>query len=253
MGLQTIQFETVSLAEVGSGTITAFLYLGTTLVATLSSITENGTLRGRYTGTTLDVAAGTYRVVIKFDGYTVNEPTEQVVLLFTTGTYIVSSGVAGDATAANQTTIINLINNYISSALAGIEFTPGVIMNFPSTLNIGDSYTDETNSSIHVFIRDANDAPITAVGDFDFTDPEFQPEVVITQSGLTGRVKATVTYVDPGAAESYLNVEIPSSQSRRASPGAATVQCILRWVDAGGKVLAQKTLSMQSVTWNEMV
>jgi hypothetical protein len=253
MGLQTIQFETISLAEVGSGTVTAFLYSGTTLVATLSSITENGTLRGRYTGTTLDVPAATYRVVIKFNGITISEPTQQVVLLLATGTYVVSSGVAGDATAANQDTIIGLINNYASSALAGIEFTPGVIMNFPTTLNIGDSYTDATNSSIHVFIRDANDVPITSVGDFDFLDAEFEPEVVITQSGTVGRVKATVSYVDPGAAESYLNVEIPSSQSRRASPGAATVQCILRWVDTDGKVLAQKTLSMQAVTWNEMV
>jgi hypothetical protein len=246
MGLQTIQFDTISIAEVGSGTVTAFLYSGTTLVATLSSITENGTLRGRYTGTTLDIPAATYRVVIKFNGITISEPTQQVVLLLTTGTYIVSSGVAGDATAANQDTIIDLINNYISSALAGIQFTPGAIVNFPSTLNIGDSYTDDCNAAIHVFIRDSNDDPITAVGDHDFTDPDFAPECTITQNGTIGRVVCTVDYVT-ASPENYLKIQIPSSESRRATVGVATVQVLLKWTGA------QKALGTQTVTWQALI
>jgi len=84
---QTIQFESVSLSEIGSGTITAFLFSGTTLAATLASITENATLKGRFTGTVDDVAAAQYRLVVKFDGYTVSEPDYLVTLLLAVGTY----------------------------------------------------------------------------------------------------------------------------------------------------------------------
>jgi len=78
---QTIQFETVSPSEIGSGTITAFLYSGDTLAATLANITENSTLKGRHTGTVDDEAAADYRLVVKFDGYTISEPDETVTLL----------------------------------------------------------------------------------------------------------------------------------------------------------------------------
>lgn len=149
-------------------------------------------------------------------------------------------------------TIRDSIGTYIAGISAVASTTTGTIVGFPSSLNIGDSYTEEANSDIHVFIRDENDDPITAVGNFTFADPEFAPEVNITQSGSTGRVKAVVTFVD-ATPEDYLKVEIPSSQSRRASPGTATIQCLLKWVDTDGKVLAQKTLTKQAVTWNEMV
>lgn len=88
MTTQTIQFESVSVSEVGSGVIAAFLFSGATLAATLDSIAENGTLKGRYTGTVEDIAAGDYRLVVKFNGYTVNEPDEVVTLLLAVGTYI---------------------------------------------------------------------------------------------------------------------------------------------------------------------
>lgn len=149
-------------------------------------------------------------------------------------------------------TIRDSVGTYIAGISAVASTTTGTIVGFPSSLNIGDSYTEEANSDIRVFIRDENDDPITAVGDFNFTDPEFAPEVNITQSGSTGRVKAVVTFVD-ASPEDYLKVEIPSSQSRRASPGTATIQCLLKWVDTEGKVLAQKTLTKQAVTWNEMI
>ena len=167
-------------------------------------------------------------------------------------------GIPGSGTTpANPTTgildtIRDLVVAYIAAALATVDGSSGTIVDFPASLNIGDSYTDEANASIHVFIRDASDDPITAVGSFNFTDPEFAPEVNITQSGSTGRVKAVVTFIE-ASPEDYLKVEIPSSQSRRASPGTATIQCLLKWVDTDGKVLAQKTLSKQAVTWNEMV
>jgi hypothetical protein len=87
MTTQTIQFESVSISEVGSGAITGFLYSGTTLIATLASITENGTLKGRYTGTVTDIAAGTYRLVVKFNGITISEPDERVRLVLAAATY----------------------------------------------------------------------------------------------------------------------------------------------------------------------
>lgn len=88
MTTQTIQFESVSLSEVGSGALTAFLFSGATLVATIGSITENGILKGRYTGTVADIAAGEYRLVVKFNGYTISEPNEVVTLLLAVGTYV---------------------------------------------------------------------------------------------------------------------------------------------------------------------
>lgn len=99
MTTQTIQFETVSPSEIGSGTITAFLFSGATLTATLSSISENATLKGRHTGTVADIAAGTYRLVIKFDGYTISDPEEVVTLLTTVGTYVASRPAELDSAA----------------------------------------------------------------------------------------------------------------------------------------------------------
>lgn len=163
-----------------------------------------------------------------------------------------SGTTPADPTVGILDTIRDSVGTYIAGIAAVASTTTGTIVGFPSSLNIGDSYTEEANSDIHVFIRDENDDPITAVGDFNFTDPEFAPEVNITQSGSTGRVKAVVTFVNTSP-EDYLKVEIPTSQSRRASPGTATIQCLLKWVDTEGKVLAQKTLTKQAVTWNEMV
>ena len=85
---QTIQFDTDSPSEIGSGTITAFLFSGATLVATLTSITENATRKGRHTGTVTDVAAGAYELVVKFNGFTNNDAGEVVELLLADGTYV---------------------------------------------------------------------------------------------------------------------------------------------------------------------
>lgn len=99
MATQTIQFNSVSLSEIGSGAITAFIYDGTTQVAALSTVTEDATLKGQYTGTVTDEAADTYRLVVKFDGITISEPEYQVTLAAPTATYIASMDVATQATA----------------------------------------------------------------------------------------------------------------------------------------------------------
>lgn len=134
------------------------------------------------------------------------------------------------------------IDTYIASVTA-VNGSSGTIVGFPSSLTVGNSYTTDGDNAIHVFIRDENDDPITSVGTHDFTDPDFSCDLIITNSGNAGRVRATVTYVDPGAAESYLKVEIPLSESSRAAAGAATMQCTLKWDGVA------KTIATQTVTW----
>lgn len=84
---QTIAFDAPSISEIGSGAVTAFLFTGTNLVATLSSIAENGNLKGRYTGTVADVATATYRLVVKFNGVTISEAHYSVAMVLQAGTY----------------------------------------------------------------------------------------------------------------------------------------------------------------------
>ena len=155
MVAQTIQFETVSVSEVGSGTVTAFLFSGTTLTATLGGIAENGTLEGRNTGVVNDVAAGQYRLVVKFNGYTVSEPDLVVDLLLAVGTYVsyraaaldpaailaVADQVWDEATSGHTTAgtyggrIVRAINSNVEVAITGSnhiaadvhEFQTGVI------------------------------------------------------------------------------------------------------------------------------
>lgn len=117
------------------------------------------------------------------------------------------------------------------------------ITEFPATLNIGDSYTVDAGESIQVFIRNSANTAVTDIGTHSIDDPDFAPTLIITQDGKHSRVKATVTLVDPGVGESYLRVEIPSEQSRRASPGVATMQCVLVWDGV------ERTLATQAVTW----
>lgn len=155
-----------------------------------------------------------------------------------------ATGVDELITLQNQ--ILDAVNTYISNVTAAAILTPGTIVGFPETLTVGDSYTDDCDSAIQVFIRDENDDPITAVGTHDFTDGDFAPECIITQNGNTGRVNCTVTYVT-ASPENYLKIQIPSKESRRATPGIATVQVLLKWDGA------QKALSKQTVTWEALI
>jgi hypothetical protein len=147
-----------------------------------------------------------------------------------------------DSVTVGLEDVEDLITNYISSISAATDASATTIVGFPSTLNIGDSYTDDMSADIRIFLRDSNDDPITAVGTHDVTDPDFAPELTIAQDGQVGRVKATVTWVT-ASPEGYLKVEIPPSQSRRAAPGVAQMQLVLKWDGA------EKALTKQAVTW----
>lgn len=157
-----------------------------------------------------------------------------------------SGTTPGNPSTGILDTIRDLVSAYIAGIAAAAQLVPGTIVGFPETLNIGDSYTDDCDSAIHVFIRDENDDPITAVGTHEFTDIDFAPECTITQNANTGRVKCEVTYVT-ASPENYLKIQIPSKESRRATAGIATVQVLLKWDGA------QKALSKQTVTWEALI
>jgi hypothetical protein len=104
------------------------------------------------------------------------------------------------------------------------------VIGMPETLEIGDSYDDET--PIKLYVRDANNDPVTVFSGHDLSDLDFAPIFTIapTPGSSRGRVVGTVTYVPAsGPDEGYLKVEIPSSQSRRAVEGESSVQCVLKW------------------------
>lgn len=115
---------------------------------------------------------------------------------------------------------------------------------FPSTLDIGASYTTDAGTAITLYLRDKGNTLITSVGSNLFTDGDFAPELVISQSDGASRVKATVTYVDPGGGgEVYLRIQMAPSETRRAAPGIATMQCVLKWTGV------KRVLLTQPVTW----
>lgn len=249
MTIQTVQLQTY---DYGASLTSATLrnVANDTLVATadtVNEVTADGGLYAAVFDETSVIAAGTYR----FRAVVGGQPINRYVTLAGTDAEVVQARIdkAAELDSSALDPVLEAIDNYVSSVVAGAQLAVGTIVGFPATLAIGDSYTDDCNSAIHVFIRDANDDPVTSVGDHEFTDLDFAPECTITLSGNTGKVKATVTYVDPGASESYLKIQIPPKESRRATPGVATVQVVLKWSDSG----AQKTLSSQAVTWTNQL
>jgi hypothetical protein len=133
MVTQTIQFESISLSEVGSGTITAFLYDEATLVTALASIEENSTLKGRYTGTADDVAAGTYRLVVKFNDITVNDADERVDLLLAVGMYVAYRHAELDTAAL---ALINKIEASTAGTVSGAGTDTEIFVGSNVTLTI---------------------------------------------------------------------------------------------------------------------
>lgn len=118
------------------------------------------------------------------------------------------------------------------------------VIGMPETLEIGDSYDDET--PIKLYVRDDADDPVTVFSGHDLGDLDFAPTFVIapTPGSSRGRVVGEVTYVPAsGPDEGYLKVEIPSLQSRRAVEGESSVQCILKWDGY------EKTLLSTTVRW----
>ena len=132
----------------------------------------------------------------------------------------------------------------VSSTSVVIPSPVSDVIGMPETLEIGDSYDEDT--PIKLYVRDENDDPVTSFSGHDLTDPDFAPTFTIapTPGSSRGRVVGTVTWVPAvGPVEGYLNVDIPSSQSRRAVEGESTVQCILKWDGY------EKTILTTTVRW----
>ena len=202
---QTIQFESVSLSEIGSGTITAFLFSGATLEATLSNITENATLKGRFTGTVDDKAAAQYRLVVKFDGYTVSEPDESVTLLLAVGTYVSNRLAELDSDAQAMVTAFNAMRS-------GNVFTAPALANAPTggsgsgartvTITVNDGTTVLENALVRItegsntFYKLTNSSGVAVLNVDDATYT-----VAITKAGYS--YSGTSLVVNGDEAETY--------------------------------------------------
>lgn len=263
MVTQTIQFESVSLSEIGSGSITAFLFSGTTLSATLGSIAENGTLKGRYTGTVADIAAGNYRLVVKFDGYTISEPNESVSLLLAVGTYVATQAVELDSpTAQKIDQILEDTGTTLPAAIAAIEGGAGLTGPFTRTITVTDAADDSPIEAAKVRLYRTGETETKATdtdGEVSFTTEAATFSYGVTAAGYGGAsgtivisadgattIELTATSVTPptnpalsaievlclgadftaqsGISIDFRMAEIPSGDQNNAYPGAkATV------------------------------
>ena len=269
--LSTTQWTNTLATNIGTTNTT----VAANLDATVSSRLASASYTAPSNLTAAQIATGVWQDATAGDFTTASSVGKSLYNAFTAGTSVFtvaalvnapSGGGGGSATLANQTLIISTlaaikgagwdgstdtlekirdaITAYISSAVGSVQSSAGTIVGFPSTLTIGDSYTQDANRAIVVYIRDAANAPVLSVGSHNFLDGDFAPELVVTQGGETGRVHATVTYVVPGGIlENYLRVEFYPKETRRAGQGAATMQCRLKWTGV------QFTLATQSVVW----
>jgi hypothetical protein len=268
--LSTTQWTNTLATNIGTTNTT----VAANLDATVSSRLASASYTAPSNLTAAQIATGVWQDATAGDFTTASSVGKSLYNAFTAGTSVFTvaalanapSGGGGSATLANQTLIISTlaaikgagwdgstdtlekirdaITAYISSAVGSVQSSAGTIVGFPSTLTIGDSYTQDANRAIVVYIRDAANAPVLSVGSHNFLDGDFAPELVVTQGGETGRVHATITYVVPGGIlENYLRVEFSPKETRRAGQGAATMQCRLKWTGV------QFTLATQSVVW----
>ena len=185
MTTQTIQFESVSLSEIGSGAITAFLFSGATLAATLAAIAENGTLKGRYTGTVEDVAAGDYRLVVKLDGYTVSEPDESVALLLAVGTYV-SKRLAVLDSAATAALVDLIWDEPLTGATHNVPTSSGKRLRQTTAFQQIDSTVIDASATTTTFVTG-----LTSSVDNFYNDSM----LVFTDGDLAGQVRAIYDYI----------------------------------------------------------
>ncbi len=119
------------------------------------------------------------------------------------------SGSGGDATEANQVLILAAIDSLGTDQLTAITVESGVIGNFPETLTIGDSYTENTGQ-IKIVITDADGDPITEFGSLQLSEADisftaFRPNDSAVLSG-------TCEFVDD-VTETYVLLTLPSSET----------------------------------------
>jgi hypothetical protein len=235
-------------AELDSGSITA-VQSGLATSANQTTILNR---LGAWTGSGINNILGAMRALAaKAAALTPSDISTGTTYDNVTDSLEAQADVGGGLTveqAQQLTDIQDSIDAYVSGVTAAAVDSPGTIVGFPTSLNIGDSYIQDVNSSITINVVDENEDPVDTWGSYSVNTTGFAPELVITQSGRTGRVKATVTYDTD-----HFVVELPCSETKRASPGVATMSFVLKWI-TDGKIVAQRTItSAQAVTWNEMI
>lgn len=121
----------------------------------------------------------------------------------------------------------------------------GRLLNFPDTLNVGDSYLESVDNHMEIYIRNAAQTPLTAVGTKAFADGDFIAKLTISQDNASSLVTGTCVWVPAsGPTEGYLKCEFPRDQTRRAGEGTARLQLMFRW---GGTV--EVLAASRSVEW----
>jgi hypothetical protein len=243
MTLQTIQFESVSLAEVGSGTLTAFLFSGATLSATLDSITENGTLRGRYTGTVTSIAAGDYRLAVKYNGITISEPNEAVTLALAVGTYVATQATALDsATTAKIDDILTDTGTTLPAQIAGISAGSGTGAR-TVTITVNDGTTVLQNATVRM-TEGANTytatTNVSGVAVFNLDDATYT--VGVTKSGYS--YAGTTLVVNGTETATYSMTVVSITPPSNPSLSAIVVLCL----NAAGQPEASVAIDIRIVT-----
>lgn len=126
-------------------------------------------------------------------------------------------------------------------------FATNTISGFPAYLVAGDSYLESLARQLKLYYRTSNGTPITAIGTKTFVDADFTAELLISQDNVSSRVLGTCTWVPAsGPTEGYLKVELPRSQTIRASEGTARLTLIFRW---GSSVEVE--IATQSIEWRQ--
>jgi len=264
MVTQTIQFEAVSLREIGSGSITAELFQGSVSKGTLSAIAEDGTRNGRYTGTVADKPAGDYDIQARFNGYTVSEPGYSVALLLTAGTYVaamstggltpeesetldsIAVALAGSApveptgvTVFEQLNLIQSNTSSLSNLTASLPLSPGVIVGPSEPLVIGDDYTSAVGRQVRVnLLSSTGGSAATAFGSKSLSDAGISIQLLLRKSGQPSAVAQLVGTCSFFPAETVDGVEIPPyllvsfsrTETAKATPGVYDMQGEAVWL-----------------------
>lgn len=163
-----------------------------------------------------DIPAGTYRWQYKDSIGDVRNRDDWVVILAVTGTYYVykipdPTTIGGSsATVENQEEIIELIESIGPDQLAAITVESGVIGNFPATLTIGDSYTENTGQ-IKVLVTDSDGDPITEFGTLQLADADIS--FTAFRPNDSAIITGTCEFVDDSPTETYVLITLLSSQT----------------------------------------
>lgn len=215
MTTQSVQIVTYDFGSSLSN-VTLRNELTDALVATADSCLEVSTDAGVYLAVFTEasvIVSGIYRLRAVVSGSPINR---FVRLTGTDGEVAVSSDdrssvvtASGDATLAKQEEILEAISNISVTQLAAITVESGVISNFPETLTIGDSYTENTGR-IKIGITNSDNEPITGLGSLDFADAEIS--FAAFRPGDSAVISGTCEFVDD-VTETYVWLTLPASQT----------------------------------------